>query len=706
MTEEQTHDAVSPGSLLTSSFSPSWVKDQVPHTSLVIACYKVSAYLPAFFASLEAQTSDHTGTELIFVIDGCPEASEAIVSAWMQHTDYPVHLITKPNGGAASARNAGIAVARGTWVAAPDPDDVLEPDYLREIEREQSAHPRETMFVGRICLTAPDGSAIEHPLDYKNRAEQTRVVDLSEDPDALVTQGAVTFLNTAHLRSQGLRMREDLVTGEDTDFIVRYLLAVGARYVLVPEARYRYQRRADESSIVKTQEKNIDRYRVLFGSSYPALLDQAGPQCPQWLANMLLYFVFYLFDRNRSAHAAVYATDEATLAEIREALRGLLERIGPEQIDAFRVHNLPLDMRAAWLAAAAAGDQGPDTPLPVTAVERHDYNEARGLLRVSFTSVDAALPAALRTYDANTGEPLEIVAHKTRAIEYLGATWAYEHVLLVRTAHPDAVRLVASEAAFALNGAALPVWAIRNELGHSKPTQPSPPAPLSTSAPPSTSGGLRQRLRHRLRHRLRRLKYALPRRLATATGRARRYQAAVLFDLGSGSQRATDPTLEGLFAAAVADPGTNAWGLIAADDPRRTKFRAAGMPVVVVGSQQHLLLLTHAVAVVSLRLDYPQPFPADMVPKKWRFVYLPPAAPGPHDYWHLLPWDIDLIAADSEGEAATLAGDGGPYWFNQCEVLRLSGYRAALSEFAPGAHEVAPGVRLVWSEALDQGVVP
>ena len=72
--------------------------------------------------------------ELIVVDDGSTDGGGDLVSG-MQ--DSRVHLVMQENGGVSSARNRGIAEARGTIVAFLDADDEWNPDYLETIFRSE-----------------------------------------------------------------------------------------------------------------------------------------------------------------------------------------------------------------------------------------------------------------------------------------------------------------------------------------------------------------------------------------------------------------------------------------------------------------------------------------------------------------------------------------------------------------------------------------
>ncbi|QIM19303.1 glycosyltransferase [Leucobacter coleopterorum] len=143
---------------------------RAPQNTLIVACYKVERYLPDFLASLDNQTANHSEYELVFVIDGCPENSEAIVREWMQHTDYAVRLISKPNGGVASARNVGLDSARGEWISCPDPDDWLAPITSRLSRARPLSFPRLRCSLGGLHSKTPTVTRCRTPSIFGSTA--------------------------------------------------------------------------------------------------------------------------------------------------------------------------------------------------------------------------------------------------------------------------------------------------------------------------------------------------------------------------------------------------------------------------------------------------------------------------------------------------------------------------------------------------------
>lgn len=96
--------------------------------SVIVPVYKVEAYLDKCIASITAQT--HKNLEIILVDDGSPDNCPQMCDKWAAK-DTRIRVVHKVNGGLSDARNAGIDVAVGDYIAFVDSDDWLEPEMYR-----------------------------------------------------------------------------------------------------------------------------------------------------------------------------------------------------------------------------------------------------------------------------------------------------------------------------------------------------------------------------------------------------------------------------------------------------------------------------------------------------------------------------------------------------------------------------------------------
>ncbi len=95
--------------------------------SVVIPCYNVGAFIEASLESVYAQT--HKPREVICVNDGSSDNTLAVLNRLQE--EFPeLIVIDQPNGGACSARNAGLNASKGKWVQFFDGDDVLLPQKI------------------------------------------------------------------------------------------------------------------------------------------------------------------------------------------------------------------------------------------------------------------------------------------------------------------------------------------------------------------------------------------------------------------------------------------------------------------------------------------------------------------------------------------------------------------------------------------------
>ena len=99
----------------------------MPQISVIVPVYKAEKYIEACVRSILAQS--YGDFELILVNDGSPDASGVICDT-LARQDSRISVIHKENGGAATARNAGLDAAKGDYIAFVDGDDLIHPQYL------------------------------------------------------------------------------------------------------------------------------------------------------------------------------------------------------------------------------------------------------------------------------------------------------------------------------------------------------------------------------------------------------------------------------------------------------------------------------------------------------------------------------------------------------------------------------------------------
>lgn len=97
--------------------------------SVIIPCHNAEQWVEEALRSVAAQT--HRPHEVIVVSDASTDESVPII----RNSGIATHLLTVDVGNAAAARNAGIAVATGEWIALLDSDDLWLPHHLSEAVR-------------------------------------------------------------------------------------------------------------------------------------------------------------------------------------------------------------------------------------------------------------------------------------------------------------------------------------------------------------------------------------------------------------------------------------------------------------------------------------------------------------------------------------------------------------------------------------------
>ena len=99
--------------------------DRTPQVSVVIPAYNCAAYVGQACDSVLSQT--YTDWEIIVVDDGSKDDTRLVLD---KYGDRRVRYVYQENQGVSLARNHGIQLARGEFVAFLDADDFFLPDKL------------------------------------------------------------------------------------------------------------------------------------------------------------------------------------------------------------------------------------------------------------------------------------------------------------------------------------------------------------------------------------------------------------------------------------------------------------------------------------------------------------------------------------------------------------------------------------------------
>lgn len=100
--------------------------------SVIVPVYNVEEYLEECIESLIKQSYEQC--EIILVDDGSTDKSGRICDSYANR-DARIKVIHKENGGLSSARNAGLDIMQGEYIAFVDSDDFVHVDYLKDMKQ-------------------------------------------------------------------------------------------------------------------------------------------------------------------------------------------------------------------------------------------------------------------------------------------------------------------------------------------------------------------------------------------------------------------------------------------------------------------------------------------------------------------------------------------------------------------------------------------
>lgn len=209
--------------------------------SIIIPVYNGASYLERLFQALpQTKAAEY---ELIFVNDGSTDNSAELLKEYGASGKYNMKLCSISNSGVSAARNKGMELAEGDYIAFLDCDDRIPANYLeafRALTAPQSgtdASPDLVAFQSLRTATAPDVGT-ESPLQAtKTLTGVEMLFQMAKNP---TRYGVYNFFyKKSLLEAQQMRFATGYAYYEDYDFLYR-LLAVTDQVVFTETVLYYY----------------------------------------------------------------------------------------------------------------------------------------------------------------------------------------------------------------------------------------------------------------------------------------------------------------------------------------------------------------------------------------------------------------------------------------------------------------------------------
>lgn len=213
----------------------------VGKASIVIPAFNAARYLPACIESVLSQT--YRDTEVIVVDDGSTDDTLSVLDG------YPaVKVVSKENGGTASAINAGIEAMTGDWFKAVGADDVIYPNCLEDLIRASASLGPDSGVIPAmsIRIVYTDGTEWTSGYDYNHMTTFEQGV---RQMDHWLAGNAESIFHRSVFERVGT-LNTSLRFAEDYDHSLRLLLLHKYRFWHIPRPVYEYRiRHASQSSV-------------------------------------------------------------------------------------------------------------------------------------------------------------------------------------------------------------------------------------------------------------------------------------------------------------------------------------------------------------------------------------------------------------------------------------------------------------------------
>lgn len=216
-----------------------------PLVSLIVPVYNVQPYLSRSIKSLLAQ--DYPNLELIAVNDASPDNAKQELATFAAQ-DQRLKVVNLPqNRGVSAARNTGLNLATGTYVAFMDGDDWLEPHFVSGMVAAMEKGPFD-LVACPFTADAPKPLKVPPFLLHSRKLGQRQLLHAMMQPIGRIRGYMWNKLyRRSVIENLHLRFDESIRIMEDELFNATYMMAT-SRFYYLGEPAYHHVVRPDSAT--------------------------------------------------------------------------------------------------------------------------------------------------------------------------------------------------------------------------------------------------------------------------------------------------------------------------------------------------------------------------------------------------------------------------------------------------------------------------
>lgn len=235
-----------------------------PLVTVIIPIYNVEKYLNKCIESVVAQT--YSNLEIILINDGSTDDSKNIIEKWTKKDKRIVYIYQK-NQGLSAARNSGLDVARGDWIAFVDSDDFISKNYIQEMIQVATSDMTDLVIcqINKTIGNKISSITSSSQMGEYNSQQFWKLFFEKKSDEALVVAWNKLYSKKIF---NNLRYKRGIINEDEQ--ILYSVIKRCRRIVIIPQALYFYRLSRKDSIMTK-----VNATKVIRKEYYKILLERA-----------------------------------------------------------------------------------------------------------------------------------------------------------------------------------------------------------------------------------------------------------------------------------------------------------------------------------------------------------------------------------------------------------------------------------------------